>query len=381
MGRFQHSKAHFLDIHHANAAYSSSSSTTTTTTTWQPPPSHIYSASTSYITPLRLAPREETTRISLQRQRYHEQHARTLVSTSSIPGLKTSAAFFASLRTNLRLHDSPPASPLSTPNSMRGSTTTLLPPPSPLAAPVLTVDMDAPDTPLPQDHPLAGVPELSSYVATDEFEKREALKLVADSVAQQRQAANRALLSHPLNVAGIVGSLAFLARHMRNSSYDWMTTTLTCMGVLMAVMAGCRYATQEYIRAAEEINFDWLGDADILVTKFGDEVIGTVMVEWVSGESRTKKKKAWRGFVRAWTVRLKYRHKGVGAALLEDAVSAAKKKGAESLEFAEDHANARRVLPKLYNGSLNRYEAKAIEQLHDLMESSPRKGGKRRLTN
>lgn len=264
---------------------------------------------------------------------------------------------------------------------MRGSTTTLLPPPSPLAGPVLTVDMDAPDTPLPQDNPLAGVPELSSYVATDEFEKREALKLVADSVAQQRQAANRALLSHPLNVAVVVGSLAFLARYMQNARYDWIATTLTCMGILMTAMAGCRYATQEYIRAAEDINFDWLGDADILVTKFGDEVIGTVIVEWVSGESRTKKKKAWKGFVRAWTVRLKYRHKGVGAALLEDAVSAAKKKGAESLEFAEDHANSRRVLPKLYNGTLNYYEAKAIEQLHDLMESSPRKGGKRRLTN
>lgn len=199
--------------------------------------------------------------------------------------------------------------------------------------------MDAPDTPLPQDNPLAGVPELSSYVATDEFEKREALKLVADSVAQQRQAANRALLSHPLNVAAVVGSLAFLARYMQNARYDWIATTLTCMGILMTAMAGCRYATQEYIRAAEDINFDWLGDADILVTKFGDEVIGTVIVEWVSGESRTKKKKAWKGFVRAWTVRLKYRHKGVGAALLEDAVSAAKKKGAESLEFAEDHAS------------------------------------------
>jgi GNAT superfamily N-acetyltransferase len=38
-------------------------------------------------------------------------------------------------------------------------------------------------------------------------------------------------------------------------------------------------------------------------------------------------------------VRLRYRGKGVGAALLEDAVKEARKKGAESLEFAEDHAS------------------------------------------
>ncbi|KAI5362766.1 putative GNAT domain, acyl-CoA N-acyltransferase [Septoria linicola] len=375
MGRF--AKSHFLDVQLANGY--STSTTTTTTTTWQPH-SHIYSASTSYITPLKLAPREETTRISLQRQRYQEQHAKTLVSASTIPGLKTSAAFFASLRTNLRLHASPPSSPLSTPNSMRGSTTTL-PPPSPLSGPALTVDMDVPDTLLPQEHPLAGVPELSSYIATDEFEKMEAMKLVADSVAQQRQAANRALISHPLNMAVVIGALALLSRFMLDRGWDVLATGMTCMGLLMTAMAACRYLTQGYLRAAEGINFEWLGDADILVTKFGDEVIGTVMVEWISGESRTKKKKAWRGLVRAWTVRLKYRHKGVGGALLEDAVSAAKKKGAESLEFAEEHANSQRVLPKLYNGAMNRNEVKSIEQLQDLMETSPKKGGKRRLTN
>ena len=248
------------------------------------------------------------------------------------------SAFFASLRTNLRLHASPPSSPLSTPNSMRGSTATL-PPPSPLSGPVLTADMDAPDTPLPQDNPLADVPELSSYLVTDEFEKMEALKLVADSVAQQRQAANRALIYHPVNMAVMIGLLSFVGRYISSKGFDYMGIILTLIGIFMSFMVGCRYFSQGYLFAAEEINLTWLGDADILVTKFGDEVIGTVMIDWISGESRTKKKKAWRGLIRAWTVRLKYRHKGVGGALLEDAVSAAKKKGAESLEFAEDNAS------------------------------------------
>lgn len=248
------------------------------------------------------------------------------------------AAFFASLRTNLRLHASPPPSPLSTPNSMRGSTPTL-PPPSPLSGPVLTADMDAPDTPLPQDNPLADVPELTSYLATDDFEKMEALKLVADSVAQQRQTANRALIYHPVNMSVMTAVLACAGRYLAYRGFDYMGIILTCMGIFMSFMAACRYLTQGYLNAAEDINLAWLGDADILVTKFGDEVIGTVMIDWISGESRTKKKKAWRGLIKAWTVRLKYRHKGVGRALLEDAVSAAKKKGAESLDFAENHAS------------------------------------------
>jgi hypothetical protein len=42
------------------------------------------------ISPLRLTPREETTRVQLQRQRLKEQHRGAIVS-KTIPGFKTSA--------------------------------------------------------------------------------------------------------------------------------------------------------------------------------------------------------------------------------------------------------------------------------------------------
>lgn len=42
------------------------------------------------IEPLRLTPRDETTRVQLQRQRLKEQHATAIVS-KTIPGYKTSA--------------------------------------------------------------------------------------------------------------------------------------------------------------------------------------------------------------------------------------------------------------------------------------------------
>ncbi|KXT12079.1 hypothetical protein AC579_1858 [Pseudocercospora musae] len=396
MGRL-HPKAHFLDIQLANGY---SSSTTTTTTYLHPSHAHA----TSYINPLRLAPREEFTRVQLQKQRIHEFNSKVLVDPSAIPGFKTSAAslgafsgasasstdihlygcpkyrirvlirktpaFFGSLRTNLRLHASPPPSPISTPNSMRGSATSL-PLPSPLSGPVDSV-MDAENTDVvtPED-PLAGVPELRSYLATDDFERMEALKLVADSIAQQRNAANRALIFHPLNMAVMIGVLAFVGRWLTEKGYDWLMVGSTVLGILMAALAGCRIWSQEYILRAEDINWAWAGDADFLVTKFGDEVIGAVLIEWVSGESRTKKRKAWRGLIKAWTVKLKYRGKGVGSGLLEDAVTEAKKKGAESLEFDDDHANSKRVLPRMYNGAFDRREAKAREQLQDLMENSP----------
>jgi len=68
------------------------------------------------------------------------------------------------------------------------------------------------------DSKFAGVPPLKTYVADSDADKIAALKLVADSIAQQRQAASRVLVSHPLNVAvfGIV--LAIVGRWLYHDS-------------------------------------------------------------------------------------------------------------------------------------------------------------------
>ncbi|GAB7330958.1 hypothetical protein MBLNU13_g02470t1 [Cladosporium sp. NU13] len=324
------------------------------------------------ITTLRLTGREDYTRVQLQKQRVGEHHHYSAsIVGDRIPGFKTSAAFFASLRTNLRLHASPPSSPMSTPPSMRGSLTSL-PPPSPLSGPSEISEPAAPED------PLADIPELHSYMARDETDKTAALKLVADSVAQMRQAANRALIFHPLNLALTVGVMTFVARWVYDAKRDWSLVGTSCAGVVMAMLAGYRWCTQGYLHSAETINWDWIEGSDVIVTKFGDEIIGAVVVDWISGESsRQKRKKAWRGEIRAWTVRLKYRGKGVGAALLEDAVKEARKKSAESLEFADDHANSMRILPTIYNTKLDQRERKSRELLQDLLEASPTRGKKR----
>ncbi|KAK3709478.1 hypothetical protein LTR37_010851 [Vermiconidia calcicola] len=232
----------------------------------------------------------------------------------------------------------------------------------------------------PPEDPLAGVPELRSYVTDDEQEKIEALKLVADSVAQMRQLANSSLIFHPLNVAmfGIV--IAVVSRYLYDRKFAPFIIMMTCLGLCTTLLLLFRYVTQGYLTAAEQINWQWLGSADVIVTKFGDEIIGTVMIDWISGEPRQKRKKAWRGEIKSWAVRLKYREKGVGTALLEDAVKESRRKGAETVEFADNHANSMRILPSYYNAKFEKREKRARELLQDLLEASPtrarrKKGG------
>lgn len=192
---------------------------------------------------------------------------------------------------------------------------------------------------VPPEDPLAGVPELNTYLTSDDAEKVAALKLVADSVAQMRNIANNSLIYHPLNLTVLVAVLAFVVRYLLDKRLPPFTVGTTCTGILMISLVAIRYMTQNHLWAAEEINRQWLGNADVIITKFGDEVIGTAMIDWVSGEPRQRRKKAWRGEIKAWTVRLRYRRKGVGQALLEEAVKESRKKGAETIEFADEHAS------------------------------------------
>ena len=95
---------------------------------------------------------------------------------------------------------------------------------------------------------------------------------------------------------------------------------------------------------AEEIGWEWLGDDRVIVVKWGEEVIGSLVLGWEEDEavanggkkkrgSGGKKRGCW-AVVRAWTVRLKYRGKGVGEGLLEEAVRVASLNSAEGVRFA-----------------------------------------------
>ena len=131
--------------------------------------------------------------------------------------------------------------------------------------------------------------------------------------------------------------LAVIGQVVHKSGNDLLYILPTWVGATMAILAGIRWATGGYIEQAESVKLDLLDDADVLVTKFGDEVIGAVILAWVPADSRGKRRKGWRAEIKAWVVRMRYRGKGVGTALLEDAVEEAKKKGVEGIDFADDH--------------------------------------------
>lgn len=91
MGRHFKTYSHSLiDVQLANGHSRNSSTSTATATVSSASYIPVTTSLLSSTTPLRLAPKDEPTRIQLQKQRLREQHVRAPVS-AAIPGFKTSA--------------------------------------------------------------------------------------------------------------------------------------------------------------------------------------------------------------------------------------------------------------------------------------------------
>lgn len=220
------------------------------------------------------------------------------------------------------------------------------PDPSPLSGDIAV--LTPPETPT---DPLEGVPDLTSYVTEDADEKIAALKLVTDSVAQMRQTASSALIYNPTNMGFFLVFLSVICNYLYVERSDIGIVFTTGAGICMGALVFVRWLTGGYLFAAEdyaETATEVLSNADVIVTKFGDEVIGALILGWVGVEgknagspkdSQKGKRRKWRAEVRGWAVRLRYRGKGCGGDLLEEAAQVARRQGAESLNFAEDHAS------------------------------------------
>lgn len=243
-----------------------------------------------------------------------------------------------------------------------------------------------------------GVPILKTLPADTDDLRAEALHIVADSVAQQRNIGSRALIFHPATLLLIAISIGVL-KQIYSDKYEtnWIKLGTTTTGVIMAILGAIRLVLGPYIFEAERVGtWHWLnqgrsaqaeeetglrvlGDCDeVLLTKFGDEYIGAIIFRGVkplisaaatTSAKRTRKSQSSSKHnymvIRAWSVRQKYRRKEVGTALLEDAIKIGQEKGwtVDGVEFAEDHANSKRVLPAFLNGGLNKYEKLATATL------------------
>lgn len=241
-------------------------------------------------------------------------------------------------------------------------------------------------------------PALSTILAEDNDAKAEALHIIADSIAQQRDMGFRALVFHPLSAASLLATFAVLLHIGTNNGVtNWPLVGFTFLGVIMISLGAIRLILGPYIFEAERVGtWSWLnqgrsadeqqeadshvlGEVDeILLTKFGDEFIGAVIFRGVQparipsspiGGKKTRRaqspSKHTRMVIRAWSVVQKYRRKGVGAMLLGNAIKVGKGKGwtVNGVEFANDHANHKRVLPTVFNGAMDTYEKIANDTL------------------
>lgn len=240
----------------------------------------------------------------------------------------------------------------------------------------------------PVQAPNNELPQLSTYTAASEDDRIDGLNLIADSVAQQRQVASKMMIFHPINLAALGLVMAVVAQYMLRVHGDYFVFGTTAGGITMAFLILIRWLTGGYIGLAEDIGTEWLGDDRVIVAKWGNDIIGALVLGWADGDAAKKRGRRRRGkaIVRGWTVKLKYRGKGVGEGLLEEAVKVAGEKGADGILFAGDHASksnrtlclatrwltskpdSTRILPAIYNGFLDKQEAKAEKALRKVAD-------------
>ncbi|KAJ6442820.1 acetyltransferase [Purpureocillium lavendulum] len=252
-------------------------------------------------------------------------------------------------------------------------------------------------------------PPLNYEVLTDDDDaKRDALQLVADSIAQQRQVASLAVIFHPLVLVAAVVGCTLAWRH--NAARDFGTALTACSGVAIAALAAVRLLTSRYIHLAEAFRWrDFIApppdaarrDEDlVLVARFGEELIGALVLRLKPAASsssstspsssattsaatpttRGKKKQQQQqkqqkqqnslqggsGAIRAWTTKLRYRGRGIGGDLLRFAVMTTRSAcddDAAPVSFDPAHANSAMPMPDMFNRPFRSRDDKARRAL------------------
>lgn len=218
------------------------------------------------------------------------------------------------------------------------------------------------------------LPPLAFAVAAAEDDKRDALCLVADSIAQQRQTASLAVIFHPVCFVALAVACSFTWRH---NARDTGTALTAVSGLAIAYLAAVRLFTSRYVTLAED--FRWRaflaapdGREDLVVTaRFGGELIGALVLrlEAPGGPQQQRRPRSslagGRGVIRAWTTKLRYRGKGVGADLLRFAVMAARSACGDDADVAFDphHANSALPLHHMFNRPFRSRDEKAAKAL------------------
>lgn len=271
---------------------------------------------------------------------------------------------------------------------------------------------------------LDDIPPLSLGVLTARADKVDALQLVTDSIAQQRQTASRSLVFHPLNLAGLT---VVLGVAYRLGAHRDMGTQMTILsGIVMTYLLGIRFWSSKYIYLAEGLGWEWLEHGDstdgssssqaaiedtVIGARFGQDLIGALVLHLEppaslqgaaaaaaattdpapssrkkahsrssnSGSGSSHQLKGGRGVIRAWTTKLRYRRRGIGGDLLAEAVRVTRERCGKDavVGFAQEHANSSLVLPELYNGPFRAAERLATQVLDKVLADADSRRRKR----
>ncbi|KAK7402878.1 hypothetical protein QQX98_011363 [Neonectria punicea] len=216
---------------------------------------------------------------------------------------------------------------------------------------------------------------LTFEVLTAPVDKTDALNLVADSIAQERQVASRSLIFNPLCLSVAVAVISVVHFSTESIRTDVTSMLTTYSGLVLAYLLAIRYATSAYIRIAEETDWpNWLYGSDsepadnvVLGARYGTEIIATVILRL----HRVKKTKDnGKATIRAWTTNLRYRRRGLGGDMLREAVKTAKQTLGRNctVEFAADHANSAMPLPSMFNGPVIARQKRATNALSVAMK-------------
>ncbi|KAK2595316.1 hypothetical protein QQS21_006972 [Conoideocrella luteorostrata] len=310
-----------------------------------------------------------------------------------IPGLRSSAAFFTCLRANLVLSPSVLSSNYNTPYLEPYSPQPPQPQPSPSPSPPSSSSSPSPTTTLKEPLvPLDDIPPLSLDALESQDDKTDGLRLIADSVSEMRPKATKAVLSHPLCLAGVITSWSVIYRFVFMSDLDgtrpeYSRALMLASGITMLYIGAIRFFASRYSTLAEGINTDWLhtefgGEEDVIFgARAGNALVGALVLrmEPKKASNATLKRKnrscsaslkGGKGVIRAWTTAPGHRGQGIGRGLLGEAVRYTRDRcGKDSqVGFAQEHANSVMVLPGMFNSSFRRDEMRAAKALEEVVE-------------
>jgi hypothetical protein len=224
-------------------------------------------------------------------------------------------------------------------------------------------------TPDPPD----SIPPLNTQRLTSAPDIVAAVKLVADSIAQQRQVAAKAVIFHPFVISAYILILAVTSQFVYKDSSDIPVVVTTCAGVTMCLLVAVRALVSGYITRAEELSSMLVQEGgeskrDIIFigSRYREMLIGVLILEI---ERSGMGMNATRGVITAWTTKLKYRGVGIGTGLLEEAVRIARGtlRDVPKISFAAEHANSKMVLPEMFNKRFRQREDRAAKALESAM--------------